>query len=193
MGIEFELKYRAEDKILSQLRTHIAGPEVCYQMQTTYYDTPEGLFSARKWTLRRRMENERSVCTLKTPAQGNGRQEWEVECDNIEGAIDVLCKLGCPEELRTLAGHGLQPICGAKFTRVAKTVSFAGAVLEVAMDSGILSGGGRQIPLCELEVELKSGPEAACVTYAKLLAERFSLKPEPQSKFRRALSLYKGE
>lgn len=193
MGIEFELKYRADAAALSQIRAALQGEEQLYEMQTTYYDTLQGSFSSRKWTLRRRTENDRSVCTLKTPAAGNGRQEWETDCDHIEAAIPVLCKLGAPEEIVSLAQAGLVPICGARFTRVAKTVSFAGAVLEVALDCGILYGGNREIPLRELEVELKSGPESACVTYARFLSERYGLTPEDRSKFRRALALYKGE
>lgn len=192
MGMEFELKYRADAAALSRIREALAGQAQLYEMQTTYYDTLDGSFSSRKWTLRRRMENGRSVCTLKTPAAGHGRQEWEVDCGDIEAAIPMLCKLGCPEALRFLAAQGLQPICGARFTRTAKTLSHDGAVLEVAMDSGILYGGGREMPLCELEVELKSGPEEVCVAFAQTLARQYGLTPEPLSKFRRALDLYKG-
>lgn len=193
MGIEFELKYRANEKALSALRQSIPGEELLYQMQTTYYDTPGGGFSARKWTLRRRMENDKSICTLKLPADKNSRREIEVCCDRIEDAILELCKLGGPEELPALAAEGLLPICGARFTRVAKTVAFADAVLELALDSGVLTGGGREIPLWEMEVELKSGSRAACTAYAQLLAAKYGLEPESHSKFRRALALYKGE
>ena len=65
--------------------------------------------------------------------------------------------------------------------------------VELAIDAGVLTGGGREIPLCEVEVELKSGSQDACDRYAEALATRFGLTPEPQSKFRRALALYKGE
>ena len=65
--------------------------------------------------------------------------------------------------------------------------------MELALDAGILMGGGQEIPLCEVEVELKSGSVQLCDTFAKMLASRFGLQPEPHSKFRRALALYKGE
>ena len=91
MGIEFELKYRANRQQQAAIRQAFAGEEEIYEMHTTYYDTPAGSFSARKCTLRRRMENQRSVCTLKTPGGGHGRREWEVECDSIEEAIEKLC------------------------------------------------------------------------------------------------------
>lgn len=193
MAIEFEVKYKATPEILQRLRADFPGPEQRYTMHTTYYDTPAGAFSARKCTLRRRMENGVSICTLKTPAGGLGRREWEVECGHIDDAMEKLCKLGAPADVCVLAGEGLRPICGAAFTRIAKTLNWEGAVLELALDEGILTGGHRQRSLCEAEVELKDGPQETCLAFAHRLAEEYGLQPEAHSKFRRALALYKGE
>lgn len=193
MGIEFEVKFQATKEILETLRREIQGEETLYQMQTTYYDTPTDGFSKQKCTLRRRMENDRSICTLKTPAKGMGRREWETQCDSIEEGIEKLCKLGGPEEYLRLAKEGLIPVCGARFTRVAKVVNLADGTAELALDTGILTGGGRQIPLCEVEVERKTCSENACLAFAGLLAAKYGLKQETRSKFRRAQALYKGE
>lgn len=192
MGIEFELKFRATPRQLQQLRQDVAGEEKTYQMQTAYYDTPTGQFSQRRWTLRRRMENEICVCTLKTPADGMGRREWETECGRIEEGLEKLCKLGAPGEARSLAAEGLVNICGARFTRIAKTVRLDDCVVELALDEGILTGGGRQSHLCEAEVELKQGNQEACVAFGEMLARKYGLMPEEKSKFRRALDLYRG-
>jgi len=193
MGIEFELKYKATPRQLQQLQEKLEGEEKHYQMQTAYYDTPSGQLSQRQYTLRRRMENGVSVCTFKMPAAGFGRREWEVECDRIEDAIDVLCKLGAPEELRSLAAEGLVNICGARFTRIAKTVTLGESVVEIALDEGILTGADRQLPLCEAEVEMKQGSPETCVAFARMLSQKYGLEPEEKSKFRRALDLYRGE
>ena len=193
MALEFELKYRISPELLTRLRRELPGEEVLLQMQTTYYDTPSAAFSARHCTLRCRKENERYVCTLKAPAPGFGRREWEVECGDIRSAVDMLCKLGAPEDILSLSQEGLIPICGARFTRIAKTVQLNGCLVEVALDEGVLTGGGKQLPLCELEVELKQGDSALCVAYGKSLQRLYGLVPEESSKFRRALALYKGE
>ncbi len=193
MGVEFELKYSASREQQEAIRQENPAEEQIFQMQTTYYDTPTGQFSARKCTLRRRLENGVSICTLKTPAGGYGRREWEVACDTIEAAIEELCKLDIPKELTVLAGEGLIPICGARFTRVAKTIRWEDAVLELALDEGVLTGGDQELPLCEVEVELKSGSQETCLAFARILSERYGLEAEPHSKFRRALALYKGE
>lgn len=193
MGIEFEVKFQATEALQDKIRREIPGEEVTYQMQTTYYDTPTGAFSQRHCTLRRRMENGKSICTLKAPAQGMGRREWETECDTIEEAVKKLCKLGVPKELIALAEEGLVPICGARFTRVAKIVSAGDGTAELALDSGVLMGGGKEIPLCEVEVEQKTCSQKDCITFAQLLSTRYGLVREENSKFRRALALYRGE
>ena len=54
---------------------------------------------------------------------------------------------------------------------------------------GALLGGGREEPLCEVEVELKAGSEEAAIAFAGKLAEQFGLVPEKFSKYRRALAL----
>ena len=72
-------------------------------------------------------------------------------------------------------------------------IEFEGAQLELALDKGCLLGGGKEVPLCEVEVELKSGSEDAAVGFGVILARQFGLIPQKKSKFRRALALAKGE
>lgn len=193
MGIEFEMKFKATKEQLETLRGAVEGEEKIYRMETTYYDTPSGDYGKKMCTLRRRMENGKSICTLKTPAGDISRREWETESDTIEEALDALCKLGVPEELLLPARQGLIPICGARFTRVAKTVILGDGEAELALDQGVLTGGGRETPLCEVEVEQKTCTREACTAYAKVLAARYGLQTEKYSKFSRALALYKGE
>ncbi|MCD7755389.1 MAG: CYTH domain-containing protein [Firmicutes bacterium] len=191
MGREFELKFAASAEILQKIQADF-GNFTAIAMETTYYDTPDGALSARRITLRRRMENGRSVCTLKTPAPGRGRGEWEVEADSIASAVDRLWAAARPDGLDCPDASRLHAVCGARFTRLAKTIPAAGCTVELALDRGVLTGGGRETPLCEVEAELKSGGEAAAAAWAEALAEKYGLRPEPKSKFRRALALAEG-
>ncbi len=189
MGREFELKFKATAQALDGIRALWQGWEEI-AMETTYFDTPDGQLSARHCTLRRRMENGVSVCTMKTPTSGFGRGEWDVQalwCEKT--AVELFTKAG----QEPISFEKLIAVCGARFTRLAKTVELAGCTVEIALDEGVLLGGGRKIPLCELEVERKGGSEAAATVWAQHLAERFGLQAEPQSKFRRASLLAKGE
>lgn len=193
MGIEFELKYAATPEQQSAIAAEMGSDYRLYHMETTYYDTPSLELAARRWTLRCRLENGKPVCTLKTPAGELGRGEWACDCGDIGDAIPELCKLSGHAELAALASHGLVPICGAKFVRQAYTLPSEGALVEVAVDAGKLFGGGRETPLCEVEIELLRGSREDAIRCAVFLAQRFGLTPEPKSKFRRALELAKGE
>ena len=193
MATEFELKYAATATQLDGIRAAVPDEYHSIAMETTYYDTPGRALSARKWTLSRRLENGVSVCTLKTPAGGLGRHEWEVEQDSIQAAIPELCKLSNLDDLAEMTAGGVSPVCGARFTRLACQVNIENAVVELALDEGILFGSGRELAFAEVEVELKSGAEEAACRFAENLAARFHLIPEEKSKFRRALDLAQGE
>lgn len=188
MGKEFELKFRADEEKIAAIAAKY-GDFTSISMETTYYDTPAKDLSALHWTLRRRYENGTSVCTLKTPAPGGARGEWETECPDILSAIPELCKLGAPIQLVAYTIDGVEQVCGAKFTRLAKTLELKECTVELALDRGCLMGGGREEPLREVEVELKDGREEAAIAFAAALAEEFGLVPEHGSKYRRALAL----
>lgn len=192
MGREFELKYQITTEMLATVVAQY-GPFREISMETTYYDTPEGALAGRHITLRRRMEGSISVCTVKTPLPDGSRGEWELEWQQPETMVEELCKLGAPEELKNLTAVGIVPVCGARFTRLAKTIEGPDWAVELALDQGVLLGGGRQMPLQELEVELKSGSDAAAIAFAAQLSEEFQLQPQVHSKFRRAQRLANGE
>ena len=108
-------------------------------------------------------------------------------------AIPELCKLGAPMDLMVYCISGVAPVCGAKFTRLAKQLEIPGATVELALDRGKLLGSGRELPLLEVEVELKSGADSAAVAFAGELAANYGLETEKRSKYRRALGLARGE
>ena len=188
MGREFELKFRADAETIALIREKY-GIFTSISMETTYYDTFDLKLAMHRWTLRRRMENGVSVCTFKRPHKDGGRGEWEVECPNIMEGILALCKAGADEELLRVTAGGLMEVCGARFTRLAKTLEIPGGTVELALDQGVLLGKGKELPLAEMEVELKEGTDEAAVAFAKALAEEFSLVPEEKSKFVRAMAL----
>lgn len=188
MGREFELKFRADDEKIAAIRAQY-GPFREITMETAYYDAPDRALGRLHWTLRRRYENGISVCTLKTPGAGFGCGEWETECDHILTAIPILAAQGAPEELLELTQGGVSQVCAARFTRLAAHITVADGAVELALDRGVLLGGGRELPFAEVEVELKQGSEAAAVRFAQALAGAFSLEPESRSKVQRALAL----
>lgn len=188
MGREFELKFRATPEMQQAIQEQHA-PWQRMEMETTYYDTPTGELSRRKVTLRRRLENGISVCTVKTPAENDARGEWECLCDDIHLAVGMLCKLGAPEALKQWVAPGLVMRCGARFTRLFREIRAEGCVMELALDSGALLGGNKELPLCEVELEHKEGSEEATRWFSKAFAEVYGLSAEERSKFQRASAL----
>ena len=188
MGRELELKFAASSETLDAMEEKYA-PLTPITMHTRYFDTPHQAFRARKWTLRLRLENGRPVCTLKTCLPDGSRGEYETESGDIASAIPALLDLGAPAELEELAREGLEEVCGARFTRLAKLIDVPGGQVELALDRGEFTGGGRTLPFTEAEAELKAGPDEVLALFGRALAEEFSLREEPRSKIQRAMAL----
>ena len=188
MAVEIELKFAAEESAFEGLLKE-SDQWTPFEMATTYYDTPDAKLGALHWTLRRRFENGVSVCTIKTPHAGGGRNEFELECDDILEALPKLVEMGAPKELLLYTADGVEEVCAARFTRMAGKIILPGAEAELALDQGELLGGGNVLPFVEVEVELKSGDLGAVVAYGETLAKQFNLRPERKSKYKRALTL----
>ncbi|MBR6376490.1 MAG: CYTH domain-containing protein [Oscillospiraceae bacterium] len=199
MGTELEWKYAVPDPSLldrvlawEEVRSRMVEEPRRYHMRTDYYDAPDRRFSRHKITIRRRMENERSVVCVKAPLpEGSDphlRGEWELEAEDLRSALPRLVNLGAPGAI--LEPVCLQRLCGADFLRRAVLLRFAdGSAAELALDCGSLFGPTESAPLCELELELKEGAPGAALAFAEALAERFSLRLEPLGKFTRASAL----
>ena len=104
-------------------------------------------------------------------------------------SVPLLRKEGAPVQLLLLTEHGVQPSCGAKFTRLAGLLEFPEFTAELALDEGILLGGSKELPFTEVEVELKAGSEEALIAFAEGFAAELGLKPEHKSKVARAQML----
>lgn len=190
MGRELELKFAASSETLDAMEEKYA-PLTPITMHTRYFDTPHQAFRERRWTLRLRLENGRPICTLKTRLSDGSRGEYETESGDIVSAIPALLEQGAPAELEELAREGLEEVCGARFTRLARIIDVPGGQVELALDRGEFTGGGRTLPFTEAEAELKAGPDEVLARFGRALAEEFSLREEPRSKIQRAIELTK--
>ncbi len=118
---------------------------------STYYDTPSRSLAAAGITLRRRIENRRSLWQLKLPRTGTARTEIETR-----GGVT-----GPPAELaRLLVVHlrkdGLEPVAVLRTHRSGvHVIDGVRSVAEVTIDDvDILEGRRRVGRFVELEVEL---------------------------------------
>lgn len=194
MGLELEFKYKLEnqerfDTLLEALKQRYPGHWEKVKMETEYFDTADSFLASRRWTLRIRCENGSSILTLKTPLEGRARGEWEVPEGTLPEGLMSLVRRGAPEELAELYNRPLRSRCGARFSRRLRLLELPEAQVELALDKGVLLGGGKELPFWELEAELKAGSAEALARWCRELAREMGLEEEPRSKFSRASGL----
>ena len=84
----------------------------------------------------------------------------------------------------------LQPVFRTRFRRWARLLVLGdGTRIELALDQGRIEAGASEAPICELELELKSGRPEALFELALALQQDLDLRPEPRSKAERG---YRG-
>jgi inorganic triphosphatase YgiF len=203
MATEIEMKMRVPDqetmaRVLADptLQEFMLDAPTVKHMSSVYYDTPNGDLTARKWTLRRRLEGDRVIVALKTANISSEfgvftRNEWQCATENVEDAIPLLMEQGAPPELKNiLKGQTLVEHCRAEFERTSAYLYMEeGVRIEMAGDVGELRGGDSVEPICELELELLFGGAEALPPVCNRLAEDYGLIPESRSKYERAAAL----
>ena len=161
---EIELKFlcaRADfDAVLAAAPP---GEDRVRELVSTYFDAPDRPLEKAGATLRVRRAGTRRVQTFKR-GNGLGREEREaaVKGDIPDRTMDPL-----PE----LIGAGpLEPQFQVRVTRHERRMRSDGAEIELALDEGEIQAGEAVSPLCEVELELKSGHEDALFGLARELS-----------------------
>ncbi len=181
--MEIELKYIVSPPGLESLVAAMRKGKVSQErLQARYFDTADGRLAARSVSLRLRREGDRWIQTVKALTPDLLRRlEHNVERmapPGGEPALDVALHDGSPAgaALRAaLAGAGADGLLVERFhtevDRLIRLVTANGAKVELALDIGRVAAGDRHDAICELELELKSGPVSALYE----LAHRWSV------------------
>ncbi len=167
------------------------------QLLTRYFDTPGFALSQQGLALRVRRAGRRWLQTLKTEGERAGglsaRDEYETPV--ARDALDwerfpPAAQERVPQALRAQ----LVPVFETRFERKAWTVrGQAGARIEVALDVGEVRAGERGLPLCEVELELKSGRPDALFALALPWTGQLDCLPLDASKAERGVRLAQGQ
>jgi len=175
-----------------------AGSVTTTHMEAVYYDTPSRLLWKGGFAFRIRKEGERWVATLKGAGQAAGglhqRREWNAEVDGSVVKREVFCRMpGAEAVVKLLAGQDeeLEPLFQTSFSRWSGLVHPAGsdAVIEMALDKGVITAAEKSEVIAEVELELKAGTAAQLLAFGAVLAKRYPLLPEWRSKYYRGLQL----
>jgi inorganic triphosphatase YgiF len=198
--LEVELTLRLDPKYVSRLlrdpllRELKQGRRQTRRLVSTYFDTTDFRLQQNRAALRVRQIGARRIQTLKlAPKAEDGvraRHEWEREIDrNVPDLRDIddrhVRRLFRIDE----AALRLEPIFVADITRSTVPLKIDGSDIELAVDRGRIRSGRESIPVCEAEIELKSGNVESVYKLAQELARRVPASIEPLSKAERGYAL----
>lgn len=189
MFIETELKLRIAPESLARLKrhallkTHQAGRVVTRRLYSIYYDTPKLDLHRGQMALRLRRAGRKWLQTLKGGGSVEGglhrRNEWEIPLSRAE--LDFsMPEWG--EHLPSKWQGKLQPVFVTDFSRSSRMVDWQGALIEVCMDRGEVRTEQHSAPICELELELKSGDPQPLFGLALAILEIVPFELEAVSK-----------
>lgn len=192
MDREIELKFLIPPEAAPEALAQLKGEGEVRQLDATYFDTPGHALRKAGFGLRVRDGEGGRKQTLKSASAGGvfSRGEWEERIAGPDPDPDALSRTPAAA---MLVGQTLAPVFTTRVQRTVRLVEVGGAVIEAALDQGELLAGGRQAPVCELELELKSGPASALFDLAREVARHAPLRLSLVSKAERGYGLAAGD
>ncbi len=208
MAIETELKLRIAPEQLARLKRHALFKAHQVTRPTTrrlyniYYDTPKLELHKSGMALRLRRAGRQWLQTLKgggsVQAGLHLRNEWEVPVRRAALDFSLLSETGeaqavewnelLPKALR----KKLQPVFVTDFSRSSRMLLWQGAQIELCMDQGEVHTEQRGMPICELELELKSGQPQQLFELALAILDIVPFELEVVSKAEQGYRLLSG-
>ncbi len=162
---------------------------------SAYYDTPERRLAGKGVALRLRRQGRHWIQTIKGGGSAAGglhqRLEHEIEVPAQLPYFPAMVAAGFGN---LIAKPGVRNTIGVAFvTDFRRTSTIVSPVpesrVEISLDRGEIVAEGRHLPICELELELKSGPVQCLFDLALEIASVLPVRLENRSKAQRAHEL----
>lgn len=204
MPTEIEIKLRLSPDCVARLQRNplltslnVSTP-LTRKIYSIYYDTPDFVLRRNSIAFRLRREGKRWVQTIKGGGSAiaglHQREEWETpvlkaQPDFTKISDPLLIKLFSAASLR----EQLHPLFVTEFNRSTRTLRLpGGSEAEFCLDRGKIIAGDASIPLCEIELELKSGSPVPLFEFALALLSIVPLRLENVSKAEHGYALCSG-
>ncbi len=202
METEIELKFFVTPDFSDKLRRKIAATKIlqnsCRELSNIYFDTQDNWLRQHDTGLRIRRFDDVYVQTVKTAGRVvaglHQRPEYNAEhsCNSPDLSLhphDIWPAGRTVEQVQ----QTLSAIFSTNFTREQWLVGMAdGSQIEVAFDRGEVIAGEKSSPICEVELELKSGQADSLFTLARELSEDGGMRLGNLSKAARGYRLAQG-
>jgi len=178
------------DPLLCKFRQ---GRRTTQRLLSTYFDTPDFRLRRQRAALCVRQIGARCIQTVKLVANAErsilARHEWERELDGTAPDLRDIDDRHVRRIVKGNIGDRLAPIFVTEITRSVTPLEVDGSVIELAVDIGEIHTSHGRVPVCEAELELKSGQVASVYKLAQELNRRVPLSIEPLSRAERGYAL----
>lgn len=204
MSTEIELKLRLPPGCVARLQRNsllkslsISSP-VTRKLYSVYYDTSSFDLRHSRIAFRLRREGKRWTQTIKGGGSAiaglHQHDEWDAP---VLKAQPDFTKISNPGLIRLVSTANLReqlrPLFITEFNRSSRMLRLAdGTEVEFCLDRGKIVAGDASAPLCEVELELKSGNPALLFQLALDLVHAIPLRLENVSKAERGYALASG-
>lgn len=204
MEIELKLLVEPGDNEKLQrhplIERHADGKPKHADLVATYFDTPDFQLRKSGAGLRVRREGDKWIQTMKAGGSVQGglhsRNEWEGPVDgelpNLPRLRDIIdshsewaALIGSPK----LASR-LVPMFTVQVRRTAWKLRVEGDQIELVLDQGSIRHGDKEVPVNEIELELKSGKPARLYDVAMQLLKDVPMRVGHASKAERGYALF---
>ncbi len=199
---EIEIKFRLEKATLEEVLTSpllkATTLMAARKLTSVYFDTPGNDLCKNGMTLRVRKQGRSSaVLGLKliAPGQDGPFSRGEIEIPFAKGGEPDL-ELFDPASRKRIKRHvGNNPLKAKFETRVLRrtaSLRHGHSEIEVALDDGVIIAGEAQLPVTELELELKTGSLVELLGCASEFARMLQLRLDFASKAERGYRSSEG-
>lgn len=155
------------------------------RLQAFYFDTPARDLIRAKIALRLRREGEQWVQTLKMPGE-NSLSRIEFNHERPTPDLDLSVYAGTPVAAVLEKHADSLTICyETDVQRIFRQTRFGQGLVEIALDTGVLRAGSIELPISEIEFELKRGQLAAVFALGKKWQQTHGLILDVRSKSER--------
>lgn len=155
-------------------------------LRAMYFDTPQRHLVRQKVALRLRLENDQWVQTLKLSGGDSSLTRIELNHLRPSPVLDLTVYTGTPaESIIVNLGIHLAVTYEVHVLRLMRQSRTPSGIVEIAYDTGFIRSGELELPLCEVEFELKRGQIGALFSMAAKWQRDHGLVMDARSKSER--------
>ena len=155
-------------------------------LRAIYFDTPQRQLARNKVALRLRFENDRWVQTLKMSSSDSMLTRTELNHDRPGPDLDLTVYTGTPAaSVIDKLSETLTVSYETQVLRLMRNSRTPWGWVEIAYDTGFVRSGNFELPLSEVEFELKRGDISAVFFLASKWQQQHGLIMDARSKAER--------